>query len=162
MTGITVREATVDDAADILDLHIASIRALGPAAYDEEQVAAWAEKDEGTETYPIGDDDHYLVVAKAGETTVGYGHLIPKNREVRAVYVHPEYAREGIGSLILTHLEGYARGTGVDALELWASLNAVQFYEQMGYRPRTEETIEKEYEGEQIPLTVVVMEKSLT
>ncbi|AFK18474.1 GCN5-related N-acetyltransferase [Haloferax mediterranei ATCC 33500] len=142
-------------------LHVESIRAFGPTAYDETQVAAWAEKDGGVEQYPLDDEAHHLVVAEKNDNIVGYGHLIPKAQETRAVYVHPDYGRQGVGSAILTHLEGRAREEGVAYLELWASRNAVAFYERMGYQRIGDETIEKQYEGRRVPLSVVVMEKSL-
>ncbi len=156
-----VREATREDADEILALHVAAIRAFGPDAYDEEQVAAWAEKEDGITGYPIEDSNQYLVVAQSDEV-VGYGHLVPETDEVRAVYVRPDAARGGVGSAILAHLEGYARGAGLERLELWASRNAVTFYERVGYRPVREETIEKQFDGREVTLGVVVMEKSLT
>lgn len=51
----TIRTAVADDASAILDLHIESIRAFGPTAYDEAQVDAWASTDDGPE-YPIDSD----------------------------------------------------------------------------------------------------------
>ncbi|MFH5797925.1 GNAT family N-acetyltransferase [Haladaptatus sp. CMAA 1911] len=155
-----IREASPDDASDILDLHVASIRAFGPDAYDEEQVAAWAEKDDGTAGYPIDAPGHYLVVA-VDDGVVGYGHLVTESGEIGAVYVHPDAARTGIGTAILAHLEGYARGWESTRLELWASLNAVGFYDRAGYRRVREETVEKERDGREISLPVSVMEKSL-
>lgn len=156
-----VRVATPDDAAEILELHVASIRAFGPAAYDDEQVAAWAEKDGDTGRYPIEDDGHHLVAAQTDDEIAGYGHLIAGECEVRAVYVHPDYARDGVGSAILAHLEGYALGVGIEYLQLWASLNAVAFYERRGYQPTTEATIQKEYDGREISLAVMAMEKCI-
>ena len=158
---VVVRPAVPGDAPAILDLHVKSIRELGPAAYDERQVAAWAHKPDGTDGYPLEDDDHYLAVAADDERVVGYGHFVPENEEIRAVYVHPTLAREGIGSTLLAHLEGYAAGVGSDRLGLWASRNAVGFYERMGYRTVEEEAVEKEYDGERVTLPVLVMEKSL-
>ncbi|WP_396610393.1 GNAT family N-acetyltransferase [Haloferax sp. S1W] len=128
--------------------------------YDETQVAAWAEKDDGVEQYPL-DDGHYLVVAEMDSNVVGYGHFVPGEHEIRAVYVHPEYARQGVGSAILTHLEARAREDGLAHLKLWASHNAVEFYVRMGYQRVGKETIEKRYEGKRVPLSVVVMRKSL-
>ena len=160
-----VRPARPDDAPDILALHIESIRALGPAAYDDAQVAAWAEKDgaekDGPDQYPIEEAGHHLVVAESNDGLVGYGHLVPDEQEVRAVYVHPDHVRERIGSTLLAHLEGYALGRGLDRLQLWASLNAVGFYERMGYRPTEEETIEKEWDGCRVTLSVIAMEKTV-
>lgn len=161
-----VRTATPDDAPGILALHVDSIRAFGPDAYDDTQVAAWAEKEGGADRYPIGESGHYLVVAEDTESDrshsiVGYGHLVPQSDEVRAVYVRPDAARRGVGSAVLARLERYARNVARQRLELWASHNAVGFYERMGYRPVKEETVEKSYDGRDVSIPVLVMEKSL-
>lgn len=76
------------------------------------------------------------------------------------MYVQSDYDRQGVGSAVLAHLERYALGAGAGYLELWASINAVEFYERMGYRKTAEETIEKEYEGDRVTLPVVAMRKS--
>ena len=80
--------------------------------------------------------------------------LLDAMGEVRAVYVHPDHARHGVGSALLAELEGYARGRGLDRLSLQSSLNAVGFYERAGY--------ERVGEGESPGgLAVVGMEKVL-
>jgi putative acetyltransferase len=141
----TIRDATPAVARRLLDLHVASIRAFGPDVYDDEQVAAWAERD-GPE-YPIDEAGQRVVVAErtpggdrtttgepAGENELaGFSHLAVPESEVQAVYVHPEHARQGVGWTILDRLEALAREAGLDELELLASRNAVGFYERAGY-----------------------------
>ena len=63
----------------------------------------------------------------------GWGRLDLNDGEVSAVYVHPEFARQGVGSMILDHLVSVGREVGMDRLHLWASLNAVPFYEAAGF-----------------------------
>lgn len=156
-----VRPATPEDASAILDLHVAAIRAFGPEAYDDPQVAAWAEKDGGPERYPIEEDGHHLVVAVRDESVVAYGHLVESDDEVRAVYVHPDHAGRGVGSTVLARLEDRARSRGSPRLELWSSKNAVGFYEWMGYRPVEEVEIERSYDGRRVAFPVVAMRKAL-
>lgn len=156
-----IRPATPDDAPAILDLHVASIRAFGPDAYDETQVAAWAEKDGGSDRYPIEADGHHLVVAERDGRAVGYGHLVPDSSEVRAVYVHPDHAGRGVGATLHERLESAARDRGLGRLRLWSSLNAVGFYERMGYDRVETTTLEKEYDGRPVALSVVEMRKSV-
>ncbi|WP_238477871.1 GNAT family N-acetyltransferase [Natranaeroarchaeum sulfidigenes] len=155
-----IRVATSRDMDRIRSLHVEAIRERGPNGYTDRQVEAWATKDDGTDAYPVTESSHHLVIAERDGEVVGYGHVIPEGEEIRAVYVDPDHARRGVGSTILAHLEGYALGQGVDRLELWSSLNAVAFYERQGYRTTRDETIQKEYEGESVPLPVRVMEKS--
>lgn len=78
--------------------------------------------------------------------------------EVRAVYVHPAFARQGVGSALYADLERWARERGVDSLGLWASLNAVGFYERQGFERVAEH--DHEFAGD-VAATVAEMRKSL-
>lgn len=78
--------------------------------------------------------------------------------EVRAVYVHPAFARQGVGSALYADLERWARERGVDSLGLWASLNAVGFYERQGFERVAEH--DHEFDGD-VAATVVEMRTEL-
>lgn len=164
---VTVRPATPGDRARIRECHVAAIRARGPDSYDERQVAAWADKGDPVDDYPVTDDAHHVVVAElptvdgAGEEVVGYGHLVPTESEVRAVYVHPDARGQGVGTAVLESLESRARDLRLDDLTLWASLNAVGFYERAGYEPAGRETVMKLHDGESVDLDVEKMTKRL-
>ena len=158
-----VRPAHPEDAHAILDLHVASIRAFGPDTYTDEQVEAWATVPNGAPGYPIGEPGQYYVVAERDGDLAGFGHLADDGEgygtdaAVEAVYVHPDHAGHGVGSAILSHLEGYARASGHESLGLWASLNAVPFYEASGW----ERVAERDHETSGATLTVVEMRKAL-
>lgn len=161
--SVQVRPATRADVEAVYDLHVASIRAFGPSTYDERQVTAWAETEfQGVDDhYPIGEPGHHFVVATRAGELAGFGHLAVEEREIQAVYVHPEHARAGVGSALLAHLEGVASGLGLPELELTASLNAVAFYRQAGY-DRVEEAVHPTTGGGvEVELDVVVMRKEL-
>lgn len=165
---VTVRPATPGDRARIRECHVAAIRALGPQAYDERQVAAWADKGDPVEDYPVEDDGHHLVVAELPDATertddevVGYGHLVPAEGEVRAVYVHPDATDRVVGTALLDALESRARDLRLDDLVLWASLNAVGFYGQAGYERVGRETVMKVHDGESVDLDVEKMTRRL-
>lgn len=129
-----VRPAAPGDAATLPDLHASAVAAFGPPAYDDDQVRQWAKRGERTpEDYPVEEDgEHLTVCIRAGEVA-GFGHLAIAEREVQAVYVHPDHSGAGVGSALLSELEGMARGRGMEELALQSSLNAVAFYERAGY-----------------------------
>jgi len=52
---------------------------------------------------------------------------------IRAMFVLPEYARRGIGRLILDTSESHAREMGFTRFELMATLPGVPLYEACGY-----------------------------
>lgn len=165
-----VREARPADTERMAAAHAAATVGLGRTAYDERQVRAWAR---GRYEYPVEADDARVVVA-VGERTDGQGaaydevlgfaelrfeagdYLAGVDGEVRAVYVHPAVARRGVGAALYADLERAAHEAGLGSLGLWASLNAVDFYERQGF-DRVEEH-EREF-GDGVTATVVEMHK---
>ena len=53
--------------------------------------------------------------------------------KIRAFFVHPDWVRRGIGSLILEACETAAREAGFTRLEMGATLSGVAFYKAKGY-----------------------------
>ena len=160
----SVREAVAGDARQIRDVHLASIRGLGSQHYTDEQVAAWGH-DRDPDDYPIESEETYFLVAADETDVVGFGWMKPDageyyqaavDGEITAIYVHPSVAREGVGSRIYGELEARAVQQDLDSLGLWASRNAVSFYEAHGY-DRVTEHVHEYRDG--VELTLVEMEK---
>lgn len=156
---VRVRRATPEDASAMRALHTAAVRELGATAYDDAQVEAWAAPDADRDGFPFDDPDHHLVVATRDGGVAGFGQFHVRDQEVVADYVHPGHARQGVGSTLLAHLEGYARGLGFDHLELTASINAVAFYEHHGYEVVEETELDMDHRVDGVVLPVAVMEK---
>lgn len=76
---------------------------------------------------------------------------------VRAMYTHPDFARRGVGRLILQLCEDAARAEGFRRLELMATLSGRALYSQCGYADI--EAIEDARGGAAVPL--VRMGKSI-
>lgn len=53
--------------------------------------------------------------------------------KIRAFFVHPDWARQGIGGIILDACESAAKNAGFTRLEMGATLTGVPFYERKGY-----------------------------
>jgi len=53
--------------------------------------------------------------------------------KIRAFFVHPHWARRGIGSIILQACEMAAKSAGFARLEMGATLSGVPFYKVKGY-----------------------------
>ena len=52
---------------------------------------------------------------------------------IHAVFVHPLFSRNGLGTRLTEHIEVEAATAGYRALEISATLNAAGFFEQLGY-----------------------------
>ena len=53
--------------------------------------------------------------------------------KIRAIFVHPAWARKGLGTLMLEHCEGAARAAGFRRLEMGSTLTGVPLYLLRGY-----------------------------
>jgi N-acetylglutamate synthase-like GNAT family acetyltransferase len=70
---------------------------------------------------------------------------------IRAFFVHPAWARRGLGRLILGECEVAARAAGFHRLELGATLTGVPLYSRCGFREI--ETVEVALgNGERLPI----------
>ncbi|MEM9532195.1 MAG: GNAT family N-acetyltransferase, partial [Pseudomonadota bacterium] len=54
--------------------------------------------------------------------------------KLRAFFVRPSHARQGLGSRLLTHCEAQARAAGFSEIETGATLPGVRLYRERGYR----------------------------
>ena len=53
--------------------------------------------------------------------------------KVRAIFVHPNFARRGLGTLILAHVEAAAQAAGFHHFEMGSTLTGVPLYRLKGY-----------------------------
>lgn len=128
-----IRHATKSDAEAIHAVRMAAIQGIEPNHYSLQELNDWCiQRSVTSYLQPI--HDQVVLVAEFDGTVVGFAQLNPKLREVQALYVHPAHARRGIGTALLNALEIYARSHGIAELYLDASLNAIEFYANAGYR----------------------------
>ena len=87
--------------------------------------------------------------------------LDPENdaAKIRAFFVHPSWARRGIGTLILEACENAALAAGFTRFEMGATLTGVPLYQARGYVPL--ENLEVPLAGGE-SLPIVRMEKRIS
>lgn len=78
--------------------------------------------------------------------------------KIRAFFVHPAWARRGIGGMILDACESAAKSTGFRRLEMGATLTGVPFYKAKGYRELEETPASL---GDGLTLPIIRMAKSV-
>ena len=60
---------------------------------------------------------------------------------MRALFVHPDFARRGLGTAILAACERAAAGAGFKWLELTATLTGIKLFRVHGFVPAEEITL---------------------
>jgi putative acetyltransferase len=133
-----LRPARLEDCESIWRVFTRAVRELARSHYTVEEIEAWAALRQ-PETFAAVIGEREFCVAEDAGAVVGYGQLDVATGEVEAVYVAPESAGRGLGRQLLEKLEEAARAAGLKSLHLRASLNAVGFYEHLGYHAERRE-----------------------
>jgi GNAT superfamily N-acetyltransferase len=149
-----LRPAVRSDLAALQVLIERSVRVLGARDYRPEQLEAALRGAFGVDTQLIDDGTYF--VATSGERLVGCGGwsyrrtlfgsdaragrdaapLDPRvdAAKIRAFFVDPDCARQGIGRALLERCEQEARAHRFWRFELMGTLPGVRLYEALGYR----------------------------
>lgn len=154
----SLRLATSEDVAALHELIDTSVRVLQRADYSAEQLEAALGTAYGVDTQLIADGTYYVVEAAVGagervivacggwsmrKTLYGSDHgpyrdsglLDPAHdaAKIRAFFVHPDWVRRGIATLILRTCEDAAYERGFRRFEMGATLTGVPMYAARGY-----------------------------
>jgi putative acetyltransferase len=131
--GIAVRRAVPDDATTVATVHVAAVSGeRGRGDYGDAQLAAWAIA-QRAETLRERIGPRLFLIAECQSEPIGYAQLDIAARVLRSVYVVPRWQRQGTGALLVRAVLAAARDASLDRIELDSSLNAVPFYEALGF-----------------------------
>ena len=178
MSGFSLRKASMADRPVLEKLITLSARGLSRLDYTDSQIEAALGSAFGVDSELIADGTYF--VAEADGRIVGCGgwsrhatlfggdaqpgrrsELLDPSRDsarIRAFFVHPEWARRGIGRAILEKCEAEARAHGFRSAELLATLPGHRFYRMLGYAG--DERVEHSLGGG-VPIDFIPMRKSL-
>lgn len=129
-----IREFVPDDAQHLSQIFFRSVRELGPTAYNEAQVTAWAPASPPAEIYikRANKGRTILVAVDENNTPLAYGDLEPDGH-IDQLFCLPETSRRGIGSALCDALEARAAILGLDSLFVEASEIALSLFRRKGF-----------------------------
>ena len=185
-TAWRIREACLKDSPEIAALIPLSVRGLQTAHYTLAQMEAALGPVFGVD-YQLLEDGTYFVAEATPEANEGESRIIgcggwskrealyggrsadtPAARlldpatepaRIRAFFIHPDWARRGIGKAILQVSEAAAIAAGFCKGELCATLPGVPLYIAFGWLESHAYSVDL---GKEIKLPVVSMEKSFS
>jgi GNAT superfamily N-acetyltransferase len=179
---IHVRRAIAADVPRLREVIEASVRGLQSQDYSPAQIEGALKSVYGVDSQLIADGTYFAaeiltlqnqteIVACGGwsKRKTLYGgdqyaaredSLLDPSRDaakIRAFFVHPNWARRGIGTMILEACENAAREAGFTRLEMGATLSGVAFYQAKGYTAL--ESLEVQLgDGESLPIVRMAKE----
>ncbi len=153
---LLVRIARPEDLEAIRDLQLMSLKVLAAKDYTSEQVDALLASKAGLRSW----DEHHFV-AEVNGLIVGFGALARWRPWVNALFVHPEFTRQGIATRLLGAMEEEALRRRDRVLWVLSSLTGGPFYRAVGFEVVRDEAISVDGGGtEKIPC--LRMRKRLT
>jgi GNAT superfamily N-acetyltransferase len=179
MESFSLRAATAADVTAIRKLIAASVRELqtdySPAQRERALATMFT-----VDSQLIADRTYFVALSGSGrvagcggwsyrKTLYGGDHQIEKiaperldptvdAAKIRAIFVHPDFARMGLGSLILSAAEDAAAAAGFRRFEMGSTLTGVKLYLLKGYREITRSNVPVG-DGETIAVVRMVKER---
>jgi GNAT superfamily N-acetyltransferase len=136
--AVALRPALAEDAAAMVAVHYASVRAIAREHYPRTVLAVWSpEPDERREQWmrSLIDSGRFVaLIAERDDEIAGFALCEAGEGFLQALYVDPKRAGGGVGRTLLTACEQAMREQGKTSARVLASLNAVAFYRAAGYR----------------------------
>jgi N-acetylglutamate synthase-like GNAT family acetyltransferase len=168
---VNIRLATLEDIPNLQKLIPESVRVLSAPYYTARQIESALVYIFGVDSQLIKDGTYFA--AEHEQEIVGCGGwskratlfggdqwksdepepLLDPAKDparIRAFYIHPNWARKGIGRQIIIACENAARDAGFKTIELAATLPGEPLYSAMGYN-RQEQIELKTPDGESLP-----------
>lgn len=152
---VHIRKALAADIPRLREVIEASVRGLHAQDYTPAQIEGALRRVYGVDTQLIADGTYFAVEVPDDAQIIACGGwskrktlyggdqfagredcLLDPARDaakIRAFFVHPDWARRGIGTLILDACERAAIDAGFTRLEMGATLSGVPFYRAKGY-----------------------------
>jgi GNAT superfamily N-acetyltransferase len=176
--NIRLRQAVAADIPRMREVIEASVRGLQAEDYSPAQIEGALQSVYGVDSQLIADGTYFVAEIPDGEIVACGGwskrktlyggdqyaaredSLLDPARDaakIRAFFVHPRWARQGIGSLILDACEQAAIAAGFTRLEMGATLSGVAFYRAKGYVEIENQSVPLG-NGEQLPIVRMAKE----
>lgn len=130
---IKIRKATKQDRETLCNIDVLAIRELGKIHYSEIELNTWL-KNLSPARYQHSIANLHTIVAELDSKIIGFAVLNQITGKITAIYVEPQYARQGVGTKILKALISESRKLGLNSLHCDASLSAAEFYKSIGFQ----------------------------
>lgn len=127
---MVIRKYVTSDCEQLADLFYQTVHTVNAKDYTKEQLDVWADGNVDMKEWNQSFLAHDTVVCLKNGRIVGFGD-IDKTGYLDRLYVHKDYQRQGIASVICDELE---LTVSQNKIRTYASITAKPFFEQRGYR----------------------------
>lgn len=162
-----IRVARTEDACELGELFRTSYSTLLKQSYGAAELDAALPALSKPNPVLLASGTFYLAHSQDGQLMgaggwsverPGTGDVVPHLAHIRHFATHPDWTRLGVGRAIYSHCERAAFSAGALAFECFSALNAVSFYEALGFMTASIITLSL---GPGAAIPVALMKRSL-
>ncbi len=142
MSAVALRPYLPADAKRCAEIFRASIEELAAEDYDADQREAWASRADDEEAFGARLLGALTLLAVIDREVVGFASL-KDGEEIDMLFVDPEFARQGVGRVLIEALTKLAQARGAKRLTTEASDVAKPLFERQGFAAQKRNLVRK-------------------
>jgi putative acetyltransferase len=140
LMSTTLRPYLADDFDVVSMIFVESIAVLTEEDYSENQRAAWISRASDEERFAKRLSGAITIIADVDGEPAGFASL-KDNVTIDFLYVHPDFARQKVATILCEALERLAVGRGSKEVVVDASDTALPFFDGRGYAPQQRNSV---------------------
>lgn len=138
-SNMKIRKYKSDDILEIAELFYNTVHTINARDYTKEQLDNWATGKVDLEKWDRSFLSHFTCVAVENNFIAGFGDIDEKGY-IDKLYVHKDFQRKGIATLLCDQLESTVR---TNSVIVQASITAKPFFEKRDYKVIKEQYVER-------------------
>lgn len=128
-----IRRGRPSDADALYAVHERAVRVLGRRVYSDSQLESWVYGNSPRRYIEAMRDEGEIFQVAVSRLRGIVGFCALKDKELRSLYVDPDWSGFGVGTALLRRAEAMIAAAGHERVVIGASLAGLPFYEQRGY-----------------------------
>lgn len=130
----SIRTATLSDMSELNKLYQNTVLIVNRKDYTSEEVEDWASCANNIEHWQkLFEEQHYVLAENREGVIVGFGSINGAGY-MHTLFIHSDFQRQGIATLLYQYLEKYAQDNGAEKITSEVSITAKPFFEKQGFR----------------------------
>lgn len=129
-----IRTATFSDIFELNKLYQNTVLIVNRKDYTSDEVEDWASCGNNIKHWhQLFEDQHYVLAENRERVIVGFAS-INEVGYMHTLFIHSDFQRYGIATLLYQYLEKYAQSKGANIIISEVSITAKPFFEKQGFR----------------------------
>ncbi len=131
--SLEIRRASIADIEEIKQLFKETVLTVNAKDYNADEIVDWAScGDDMAHLEDLISNLYFIVAERSNDGIVGIAS-IRNDGYLHTMFIHKNFLRQGIASLLYNEIENYARNNGIERILSEVSITAKGFFEKQGF-----------------------------